>query len=134
MQPGDKVKVIGNRTSSNFVGMEMVLVDRPKSNSSGYEYWNVLDIDGDKHQIYETDLQLINKKNKEMTIKEKFTLAFKAEPEKTFRKAGIINGDDFLTEEGQLIFLSWLLKKYGEEFKKEVVDDLVKDKEEETKK
>lgn len=60
-----------------------------------------------------------------MDLKEKFLLAFKAEPEKTFRKAGITNGDDFLTEDGQKIFLSWLLKKNGDDFKKEVVDNLL---------
>lgn len=59
-------------------------------------------------------------------IKEKFTLAFKKEPEKSFRKAGITNGDDFLTSDGQEIFLGWLLKEHGEKFKKDVVDDLLK--------
>lgn len=60
-----------------------------------------------------------------MSIKESFALAFKNEPEKSFRKAGITNGDDFLTEDGQTIFLSWLLKQNGEAFKKEVVDALL---------
>ena len=60
-----------------------------------------------------------------MNIKEKFALAFiKGEPEKSFRKTGITNGDDFLTEDGEKVFLGWLLKKHGEEFKKDVVDDL----------
>ena len=62
-----------------------------------------------------------------MNIKENFTLAFKAEPEKTFRKVGLTNGDDFLTADGQLIFLSWLLKKHGAEFKTEVADGLLAD-------
>lgn len=65
--------------------------------------------------------------NNMTTLKEKFTLAFKAEPEKSFRKAGITNGDDFLTADGQNIFLSWLLKKHGDDFKKEVVDGLLED-------
>ncbi len=87
---------------------------------------------------FTTSLSLIEKDNKDnkdekkMDIKEKFALAFKSEPEKTFRKAGITNGDDFLTSEGQNIFLSWLLKKHGEEFKKEVVD-LLMEKEPEKK-
>ncbi len=68
-----------------------------------------------------------NKNNINMNIKEKFALAFKSEPEKTFRKAGITNGDDFLTDDGQKIFLSYLLKKHGVDFKKEVVDELVKE-------
>lgn len=69
-------------------------------------------------------LKLVNKFNS-MGIKDSFALAFKAEPEKSFRKTGITNGDDFLTEDGQHIFLSWLLKKHGEEFKKDVVDGLL---------
>ncbi len=62
-----------------------------------------------------------------MDIKEKFQLAFKSEPEKSFRKAGVTNGDDYLTDDGQKIFLSWLLKKHGTEFKTEVVDELLKE-------
>lgn len=61
------------------------------------------------------------------TVKERFALLLKSEPEKTFRKAGITNGDDILTEEGRDIFLSWLLQKHGEEFKKEVVDKIIKE-------
>lgn len=62
-----------------------------------------------------------------MDIKEKFQLAFKSEPEKSFRKAGVTNGDDYLTDDGQKIFLSWLLKKHGAEFKTEVVDSLLEE-------
>lgn len=77
-----------------------------------------------------TKLSLISSTNQPtMNIKEKFLLAFKSEPEKSFRKAGITNGDDFLTDDGQQIFLGWLLQKHGDEFKKEVVDDLLKDQE-----
>ncbi len=74
-------------------------------------------------------LELITNNKINMDMKEKFALAFKKEPEKSFRKAGITNGDDFLTTDGQSIFLSWLLKKNGEDFKKEVVDDLLKEME-----
>ena len=77
------------------------------------------------------DIKNNNNKKNMSTIKNKFTLMFKSEPEKTFRKAGITNGDDFLTEDGQNIFLSWLLKKYGADFKTEVVDELVKETEDE---
>jgi len=73
-------------------------------------------------------LELISSTNQTtMDIKEKFQLAFKSEPEKSFRKAGVTNGDDYLTDDGQKIFLSWLLKKNGADFKTEVVDDLLKD-------
>ena len=62
-----------------------------------------------------------------MNIKEKFVLAITPEPQKSFRKAGITNGDDLLTEDGMNIFLSWLLKKNQDDFKEKVVDGLLKD-------
>ena len=60
-------------------------------------------------------------------LKEKFALLFTNEPFKSFRKAGVTNGDDVLTSNGQEIFLCWLLKKHGDEFKKDVVDELLKE-------
>lgn len=75
---------------------------------------------------HECDLELVNQTSS-MNLKEKFTLAITAEPKKSFRKAGITNGDDILTDDGTKVFLTWLLhSKYAEEFKKEVVDDLLK--------
>ena len=66
--------------------------------------------------------------NKTMNIKEKFVLALTKEQKKSFRKAGITNGDDLLTDEGQNIFLSWLLHgKFSMAFKTEVVDELLID-------
>jgi hypothetical protein len=60
-------------------------------------------------------------------LKEKFILGLTKEPQKSFRKSGITNGDDMLTEEGTEIFLTWLLhEKFAEDFKKEVVDDILK--------
>lgn len=63
------------------------------------------------------------------SLKEKFLISLKPEPQKSFRKAGITNGDDMLTSEGRDVFLSWMLSKHGEEFKKDVVDEILKDKE-----
>lgn len=66
--------------------------------------------------------------NKIMDIKEKFILALTAEPKKSFRKAGITDGDDMLTSEGQSVFLNWLLHSvYAEQFKTEVVEGLLKE-------
>jgi hypothetical protein len=65
--------------------------------------------------------------HKNMTLKEKFVLAITSEPQKSFRKAGITNGDDLLTDEGEKIFLSWLLSKNADAFKTEVVDELLKE-------
>ena len=63
------------------------------------------------------------------SLKEKFVNLFLTEPEKTFRKAGITNGDGLLTQNGGEIFSVWLLKKFGDEFKTAVVDELVKEQE-----
>lgn len=62
------------------------------------------------------------------SIKEKFLISLKSEPQKSFRKAGITNGDDMLTSEGRDIFLTWLLNKHGLEFKKDVVDGILENK------
>lgn len=64
-----------------------------------------------------------------MNLKEKFITAFLSEPEKSFRKAGITNGDGILTDEGQEVFLTYLLKKEGATFKTEVVDVLLAEEE-----
>ncbi len=94
-------------------------------NGSGSSHPYLVKWDGGSTYGYRLeDLELVNKP---MNIKDSFTLAFKAEPEKSFRKAGITNGDDFLTTDGQVVFLSWLLKKHGEEFKKDVVDGILAD-------
>lgn len=48
------------------------------------------------------------------------------EPQKSFRRAEITDGDNLLTQDGQRIFLTWLLGKYADEFKTAVVDGLLK--------
>lgn len=78
------------------------------------------------HETWEL-VEYNNSNNKNMGIIEKFTGMFLSEPEKTFRKAGITNNEGMLTEEGRVIFSGFLLKKYGDDFKKEVVDELLKD-------
>lgn len=73
--------------------------------------------------------------SKIMNLKEKFVLSLTPEPKKSFRKAGITDGDDVITEDGAKVFLTYLLhNKFSAEFKKEVVDDILKDKEKEEKK
>ena len=72
---------------------------------------------------------LVTNKNK-MNILEKYVMENTTpESKKVFRKAGIVNGDSLLTENGTEIFLAWLLNKYAEEFKAEVVDSLLKKEE-----
>lgn len=73
--------------------------------------------------------EVISLENKTMSkITEKFALALLPEPKKSFRKAGITNGDNLLTEDGMKIFLSWLLTQNEDKFKTEVVDNLLEDK------
>ena len=60
-----------------------------------------------------------------MSIIESFAQLVKSEPQKSFRKAGITNGDDLLTDEGVKVFLTWLLNKNANEFKEEVVTPLL---------
>lgn len=63
-----------------------------------------------------------------MNLVEKFALTLTKEPKKSFRKLGIIDGNDLPTQEGARIFITWLLlSKYAEEFKKDVVDGMLKD-------
>jgi len=58
---------------------------------------------------------------------EKFALAMTKEPKKSFRKAGILDGENLLTTTGSRIFLFWLLEKYENEFKEEIVDKLLEE-------
>ncbi len=60
-----------------------------------------------------------------MNLLQKFRLSMKGEPEKTFIKAGIIDSDEKFTTEGKELFNAFLLKKFGDDFKKEVVDPLI---------
>lgn len=127
---GDKVRRINSPNTGLNPGDTGILTSIQngdytlKADKDGYQYTGSID-----------NLELIiNKNNNNMPInlKEKFALALTKEPMKTFRKAGITNGDNLLTEEGITIFLSWLLDtKYAVEFKKDIVDGMLKDKKEE---
>jgi len=59
-------------------------------------------------------------------LKSMFTNLFTNEPEKSFKKAGIIRDGGFLTEDGAAIFLAYLLKTNAEDFKTAVVDEIIK--------
>ena len=69
-----------------------------------------------------------------MTIKEKFIIALLPEPEKSFRKAGITNGDGLLTTEGTAIFLSWMLNQNKDKLNTDVVQPLLKEQQDEAAK
>lgn len=68
-----------------------------------------------------------------MNLRETFVRGLMSEPEKTFRKVGITNGDNLLTSEGTELFLNWLFQKNKTEFKTEVADPIVAEQKEEKK-
>ena len=129
---GDKVKVVRHKNNcyyseigetgvvtnvGYFDDVYPIQIRLEKKNSKGlYE-----------EKFAEEDLELITTNTNNMNTLDKFALLFKSEPEKSFRKAGITNSDDMLTDDGQKIFLSWLMKKNGDAFKTEVVDPLLAD-------
>ena len=63
-----------------------------------------------------------------MSLIDKVALTFKSEPQKSFQKTGITDKEDTLTAEGEHVFMHYLLKKFGDEFKKEVADPILKTK------
>lgn len=126
---GDRVRCIdaGDKGAGWFLNRELDItsITNDAYQNRGKIAWDESGSGG----VYFSSLELLknNKKNIMSSIKEKFVLAFLGEPERSFRKTEITNGDGFLTAEGQGVFLAWLLKKNGVDFKKEVVDDLLKD-------
>lgn len=71
------------------------------------------------------DLVVTSSQSSNMNLKEKFSLAFKGEPEKSFIEAGVMNSDESLTTDGKELFLSYLLKKNGDDFKTTVIDPIL---------
>lgn len=93
-------------------------------------YGILLDCDGGKWNWVKEWLELVDNKNKNMSLKEKFASVFLKEPEKSFRKAGVTDSDGVLTSEGQNVFLSFLLKKNGDAFKSEIIDPILAEEKE----
>ena len=124
---GDKVKCIdiGDKGFGWKLGFEFVIGKIDRYPGTNDVLWHQ---ETNSYGIYANSVELItNNKTIMENVKEKFLALFIKEPEKTFRKAGITNGDGFLTEEGQSVFLGYLLNKHGVDFKKEVVDEIVKE-------
>jgi len=121
MKEGDKIKVVNKISGHSYAIGHVDTIVQVAASGGKLIYYLAAGTGG---YLYGSDMKLINNK---MKTTEKFVLAFKSEPEKSFRKAGLTNGDDLLTEDGVKIFLGWLLRKNGDDFKNEVVDDLLKD-------
>jgi len=62
--------------------------------------------------------------SKPMNILERYRTSRMKEPEKTLTKAKLMN-DGMLNHSGNILFIAFLVDKYGEEFKKEVVDPIL---------
>lgn len=127
---GDPVRCVYNDDgSSRFVGKEGKVV---KIESHRKPYFYVTDFAGDVGFSTE-ELALVTKKNIMTNLLQQFRLSIKGEPEKTFIKAGIIDNEEKFTPEGKELFNAFLLKKFGNDFKTEIVDPLVAAQETESK-
>lgn len=132
-EEGDRVRVKSGTQNyfSNYalyfpnavVGEEYTLSEYRTCGGSGERFW--LFAPDNSVWAFEDQLELISKKNAMENVMEKFEMTFKKEPMRSFRKAGITNGSDILTDDGAKIFLSWLLQKHGEDFKKDVIEELL---------
>lgn len=71
---------------------------------------------------------------KEMNLLQKLSQSLMAEPEKSFRKLDITNGDNMLTCEGKDVFINWLFQKNKAAFNTEVVVDMIAELEKEKNK
>ncbi len=124
---GDEVKVVSTDCAGGHLGKTVI---RSLNYSTCFRHGFPTHLMENGYYQCESDLELIKstkiEKNIMTKLTEKFALLLKSEPEKSFRKSDITGTDDILTEEGTDIFLSWLLKKNGEAFKTEVVDELLK--------
>lgn len=118
---GDEVEVVWDDKGDNqYIGKISKIVFT--EDNSKYHY----NLAGLSPMFSDDEIKLTNKN---MNIKEQFTLAMTPEPQKSFRKVGITNGDNILTEDGMKIYLSWKLMKDADAFKKEVVDDMLAEQE-----
>lgn len=76
---------------------------------------------------YKGELKIIKSNSKNtMNLKEQFALAFKKEPQKSYIKAGIMDSDENLTDDGKDIYLDYLMNN-DTDFKKDVVDPILKE-------
>lgn len=131
-QENDNVRIIHNfgnnglSSSNTHVGEQSIIVnvDRGRERSTDGRFY-VYTLDNISGRWCAEELELISKSTKNMNLIEKFKLASKTEPEKTFIKAGVMTMDGELTPEGKGLWAAFLVKKFGEEFKTNVVDPIL---------
>jgi hypothetical protein len=61
------------------------------------------------------------------SLKQRVKMMFTGEPERSFIKAGIMNENKELTQDGKDIFIDFMFEKHKAEFKTEVVDKLLEE-------
>lgn len=113
---GDKVKKVSGDCCSAVTGGIYTV----------QEYGTGVGIGSNKADLCscESTWELVTNNN-QMNLKQKFALAFKGEPEKSFIKAGVMNADESLTEDGQELVLRYVLTKFKDDFKKDVIDPIL---------
>ena len=140
---GDEFKFVGQRGDSGCGSFDSepsaVYIRITNVSSTGRADYEILDINKKKldycaacltseeraHTLEKVN-GLMGKLSKSMTTMiEAWKLSRKPEPQKTFIKAGVTEENGDFTSEGKLLFNAFLLEKYGDEFKKEVVDPLL---------
>lgn len=122
---GDKVKRINGENYGMNEGDTGIVTGDIETDNDSKDIHVKLDKNGNDTFHNVSNIVLIAKNKNMNNLKEKFVGLFLTEPEKSFRKAGITDGDGMLTKEGTEVFLAWLLKKNGDVFKTEVVDPLL---------
>lgn len=116
---------------------EFELVNDPEDYGKRYAWYIRKDNEAAMIDCYGAEGKNIGKRsqdeNKNMfsNIREKFVTFVTPEPYKSFRKAGIVDGDNLLTADGVKVFLAWLLEKKGADFKTDIVDPMLKELKEE---
>jgi hypothetical protein len=89
-------------------------------------YYNHSDLEIVKEQEV-IKVNEVDCKNIMSTLIQKFKVMTAKEPEKTFIKAGVMNEQFQMTQSGVELFNEFLVQKFKEEFKTEVVDKIVEE-------
>lgn len=130
---GDKVRIIDddNNHSNPLIGEETTII---KIDESKKKYPYSLAICGNNFgtRFGGHELELITNNKNNMNILEQIKLARKSEPEKTLVKAGLMNMDESLTEEGKQVLQDILIQEYKTKMKT-IADIIIAEKEKENK-
>jgi hypothetical protein len=124
---GDTVERINGSNNGMYTGDQGIVT---QIDSSDTTYLTVTDSKsgkasrGDRSSGSSENYRLVPKTNS-MTIISDIKIAFKKEPEKTFIQAGIMNMDETFTADGKQAFDAFLNRKFGDDFKKDVVDPII---------